>query len=119
MSHNKTQHNQISCAKFTKKYNYDYKIPDIEDKIKNNISTDFSIENSKISIKNMFTIFGVLLSVLFFCFSVYKEYTQNITDIKIIHIKIINDIEILDKKIDKIIDEKSNKQNYKNNKYTN
>ena len=95
MSNKNTQHNSISCAKFTKKYDLEYNIDMIENK---NIPVKNIFESSQFSIKSIFTIIATVISVLLFCFNIYKEYSQTMTDIKILNSQISTQIKQIDEK---------------------
>ena len=120
MSNKTTQQKELRCAKYIKQYNLEYDIENNNSNYnpKQTPPTITSIEDSQISIKTVFTIVGVVISILVFCFSVYKEYNQNMMDIRLIHVQIITDIKQLDEKLERIInDSNTNNQRYKNKKY--
>lgn len=98
---NKKQHDNIGCAKYIKKYNLDYDISQKEIPIVKNNQPN--IESIHLPIKSVFTIVISIVSLLYFCFNIYKEYSQNMTEIKIIHVKIADDISTLDRKIETLI----------------
>ena len=98
---NKKQRDNVSYAKYTKKYNFEYDISEKEHPVIKNNQND--IENIRLPVKSVFTIVITVVSLLYFCFNVYKEYSHNMEEIKIIHVNIENDISELDKKLETLI----------------